>query len=108
MSRRTPILALLSLTRRVQSTRKRVFRDGTHKHRTSGHRNLETETVQRADSVKIDYKPYSLFDQKSPVHQEADFPRWHTQTDTRLTNIVTKKLNSVKTKGRLVLAYGVR
>ena len=27
-----------------------------------------------------------LFDQNSPVHQEAEFPRWHTQTHTQTSH----------------------
>ena len=53
MSRGMPIFALRSWIRSLQSTRKRVFRDGTaHRHTTHGHHNLETESAQRAKSVK--------------------------------------------------------
>ena len=30
-----------------------------------------------------------ILDQKSPVHRDAGFPGWHTQTLTRLTDIAT-------------------
>ena len=46
------MLAIHSLTRSLQSTVKRVFRDGTDRH-TYGHRNLETELAQWANAVKI-------------------------------------------------------
>ena len=52
MSRGMPMLAIHSLTRSLQSTVKRVFRDGTDRH-TYGHRNLETELAQWANAVKI-------------------------------------------------------
>ena len=49
------MLAIRSLTRSLQFTGKRVFRDGTNTntHTTSEHRDLETESTQMADSVKI-------------------------------------------------------
>ena len=47
-----PVLAIPSLTKSLQSTGCGFFCDGTHKHMTSGHRNLETESVRRADAVK--------------------------------------------------------
>ena len=54
MSRGMPILAIHSSSRSLQSTRKRVFfvMARTHTHTTFGHRDLETESAQRADSVK--------------------------------------------------------
>ena len=52
-----PILAIRSTTRSLQSTRKRVFRNGTdrqtHTQTTTGHRDLKTELAQRANFVKI-------------------------------------------------------
>ena len=52
-----PILAILSLTRSIQSTGKQVFRDGTDRqtdtHTSHRHSNIETESAQWADAVKI-------------------------------------------------------
>ena len=50
-----PILAIHSLTRGLQSTHKRSFRDDTHTltDRTHKHCDLQTELAQRADAVKI-------------------------------------------------------
>ena len=47
-----PILAIHPLTRGLQSTGKRGFRDGTHKSPTHGHCDFETDSAQWADSVK--------------------------------------------------------
>ena len=56
MSIGIPILAIHSSSRSLQSSGKRVFRDGTDRqidtHTTDGHSDLETESAQRADSVK--------------------------------------------------------
>ena len=52
MSRGMPILVILSLTRRVQSTRKQIFCDGTHRQTTNIQCNLETESAKREDKVK--------------------------------------------------------
>ena len=46
------ILAICSPTRSLQSTGKRVFRDGIHK-LTDKYCDLKTELAQRADAVKI-------------------------------------------------------
>ena len=47
-----PIIAIRSWTRSLQSTGKRVFRDGTHTHNSL----LETGSAQRANSVKMKNK----------------------------------------------------
>ena len=51
-----PILAIRSLTRSLHSTGKWVFRKGTHdkQQKTDGHCNLESESVHRADAVKME------------------------------------------------------
>ena len=48
-----PILAMSSSTRSLQSTGMQGFRDDTDTHTTDGHRNLESESAQWADSVKV-------------------------------------------------------
>ena len=47
------ILAIYSLTRSLQSIRKQVPRSPTDKQTTYGHWDLETESIQWTDSVKI-------------------------------------------------------
>ena len=53
ISRCMSIETIRSLTRSLQSTRKRAYWDGTHTHMTDGHSNVETESDQWADLVKI-------------------------------------------------------
>ena len=53
ISRGMPLLAIRSSTRIFQSTGKRGFLDGTNTPPTHGHRDLETELAQVADSVKM-------------------------------------------------------
>ena len=59
------ILEILSLTRNLLATGKRVFHDGTnkhtHTHMNHGHCNLETELAQSANSVKRPCKGELLF-----------------------------------------------
>ena len=79
-SRGMPILAICSLTRRLQSIGKRVFHNGTDtKVMTHGHRNFETESAQRADSVKIfetpshkNPKSYMAYQKKCPFLSQTD------------------------------------
>ena len=63
-----PILAIRSSTRSLQSTEKRGFRDQTqthtHTHTTDGHRDLETELAERADSVNIYHRSCSIKERK--------------------------------------------
>ena len=51
------MLAVCSLTRSLQSTEKRVFVNGTNRHKNThmphGHCKFETESAERFDSVKI-------------------------------------------------------
>ena len=56
MSSQIPMVAISPSTTGLQSTGKRGFRDGTHKytHTTDGHGNLETDSAQWDDSVKMD------------------------------------------------------
>ena len=42
----------------------------------------------------------TLFDQKSPVHREVGFPRWHTQTTDVRCNLQTDPARSVIFFGR--------
>ena len=39
----------------------------------------------------------TLFDQKSPAHQEAGFPQWNKQTTYGHCDLETESANSVKT-----------
>ena len=50
-----PMLAIYPSTRSLQSTGTQVFRNSTHK-QTDGHCDIETESAQRADSVKTQLK----------------------------------------------------
>ena len=56
---------------------------------------METTTTPKSTGMLV-FNSDTLFDQKSPVHQEAGFPRWHTQTHTRLMDIATYRLNRAR------------
>ena len=52
MCHRSPILAILPLTRSLQDLRKRVFRNIITDRQTEGHRDSMTESTQLAYSVR--------------------------------------------------------
>ena len=62
-----PILAIGTSTISLQSTRKRVFRNGTNTNTTSGHRNLKNESAQRDGAMK-------------KLSENEIFVRFHTST----------------------------
>ena len=69
ISRGMPILAIRSLTRSLQYTGKRVFCYGTDRLTTDGHRDIETESAQGVDSVKIHFLEYTrdIFQRKQSL-----------------------------------------
>ena len=93
MSRSMPILAIHSSTRSLQSTWKQVFRDGTDTNiKDSRHCDLETESAQWANSVKIINKWKCVETIKNNV--ETNENKWEqvTKNGKNLSSLITPNI----------------